>query len=197
MLSSALSLGNSVAFSVLAGPVIVKDGNGCRAVGACPEAPCPGRTPCGFALALRRTRLYLFHERGKIHDRNHRTPNVVGQRGCLRDRRAAEAGAPDHRRGPSRQCRANGDGIDAIRDAWPVLTEEQIEAAVLYARAYPRRGRPGMRPSGARASGCSRARRPLMRRIWRRELPDRLMHEPQLGGARARGARGLLDGPKG
>ena len=36
---------------------------------------------------------------------------------------------------------ANGDGIGAIRDAWPVLTEEQIEAAALYARAYPRRGR--------------------------------------------------------
>ena len=37
---------------------------------------------------------------------------------------------------------ANGDGIEAIRNAWPVLTEEQIEAAALYARAYPRRGRP-------------------------------------------------------
>ena len=37
---------------------------------------------------------------------------------------------------------ANGDGVDAIRDAWPDLTEEQIGAAALYARAYPRRGRP-------------------------------------------------------
>ena len=41
---------------------------------------------------------------------------------------------------------ANGDGVDAIRDAWPVLTREQIEAAALYARAYPRRGRPRSAP---------------------------------------------------
>ena len=42
---------------------------------------------------------------------------------------------------------ANGDGIGAIRDAWPVLTVEQIEAAALYARAYPRRGRPRTPPA--------------------------------------------------
>ncbi len=41
---------------------------------------------------------------------------------------------------------ANGDEVSAIRDAWPVLTEEQIEAAALYARAYPRRGRPRSAP---------------------------------------------------
>ena len=41
---------------------------------------------------------------------------------------------------------ANGDEVGAIRDAWPVLTEEQIEAAALYARAYPRRGRPRTAP---------------------------------------------------
>lgn len=41
---------------------------------------------------------------------------------------------------------ANGDSIGAILDAWPVLTEEQIEAAALYARAYPRRGRPRNAP---------------------------------------------------
>ena len=41
---------------------------------------------------------------------------------------------------------ANGDEVGAIRDAWSVLTEEQIEAAVLYARAYPRRGRPRNAP---------------------------------------------------
>ena len=41
----------------------------------------------------------------------------------------------------------NGDGIAAIRDAGPVLTKEQIEAAALYARAYPRRGRPRIAPS--------------------------------------------------
>ena len=37
---------------------------------------------------------------------------------------------------------ANGDKIEAIRDAWSILTVEQIEAAALYARAYPRRSRP-------------------------------------------------------
>ena len=42
---------------------------------------------------------------------------------------------------------ANGDGIGAIRDAWPVLTVEQIEAAALYTRAYPRRGRPRTPPA--------------------------------------------------
>ena len=41
---------------------------------------------------------------------------------------------------------ANGDDIGAIRNAWPVLAEEQIEAAALYARAYPRRGRPRNAP---------------------------------------------------
>ena len=41
---------------------------------------------------------------------------------------------------------ANGDEVGAIRVAWPVLTEEQIEAAALYARAYPRRGRPRNAP---------------------------------------------------
>ena len=37
---------------------------------------------------------------------------------------------------------ANGDDMRAIREAYPTLVEEQIEAAALYARAYPRRGRP-------------------------------------------------------
>ena len=41
---------------------------------------------------------------------------------------------------------ANGDDMGAIREAWPVLTEEQIEAAAVYARAYPRRGRPRSAP---------------------------------------------------
>ena len=40
----------------------------------------------------------------------------------------------------------NGDDADAIRVAWLMLTEEQIEAAALYARAYPRRGRPRNAP---------------------------------------------------
>ena len=41
---------------------------------------------------------------------------------------------------------ANGDRVDDVRAAYPVLTEAQIEAAVLYARAYPRRGRPRGEP---------------------------------------------------
>ncbi len=36
---------------------------------------------------------------------------------------------------------ANGESSGTIRDALPVRTEEQIEAAVLYDQAYPRRGR--------------------------------------------------------
>jgi len=37
---------------------------------------------------------------------------------------------------------ANDNDMRAIREAYPALVEEQIEAAALYARAYPRRGRP-------------------------------------------------------
>ena len=37
---------------------------------------------------------------------------------------------------------SNGDKVAVILEAWPELTAEQIEAAALYARAYPRRGRP-------------------------------------------------------
>ena len=52
---------------------------------------------------------------------------------------------------------ANGDGIGMIRDAWPMLTMEQIEAAALYARAYPRRGRPRTPPVWRFAqAGCLR-----------------------------------------
>ena len=35
----------------------------------------------------------------------------------------------------------NGDDMGAIREAYPTLAEEQVEAAALYARAYPHRGR--------------------------------------------------------
>lgn len=38
--------------------------------------------------------------------------------------------------------RLNGDSADAIREALPRLSESQIELAIFYARAYPRRGRP-------------------------------------------------------
>ena len=50
---------------------------------------------------------------------------------------------------------ANGDEVGTIRHAWPVLTAEQIEAAALYARAYPRRGRPHNAPRW-------RSRRPVV-----------------------------------
>ena len=36
---------------------------------------------------------------------------------------------------------ANGDEIPAILEAYPRLDEEQVEAAILYAKAYPFRGR--------------------------------------------------------
>ena len=42
---------------------------------------------------------------------------------------------------------ANGDTAEAVRDAFPRLSEAQIELAVFYARAYPRRGRPRRQPS--------------------------------------------------
>ena len=41
---------------------------------------------------------------------------------------------------------ANGDSVDAIREAFPQLAEDRIELAALYARAYPRRGRPRGKP---------------------------------------------------
>ena len=49
----------------------------------------------------------------------------------------------------------NGDGAESILTAYPALTEAQIEAANLYARAYPRRGRPRREPywrSGVRTA---------------------------------------------
>ena len=41
---------------------------------------------------------------------------------------------------------ANGDSIGAILEAFPQLSEAQIDLAVFYARAYPRRGRPRREP---------------------------------------------------
>ena len=41
---------------------------------------------------------------------------------------------------------ANGDGASAIHEAFPQLSERQIELAAFYARAYPRRGRPRREP---------------------------------------------------
>ena len=41
---------------------------------------------------------------------------------------------------------ANGDSVRSIREAFPRLSEEQIELAALHARAWPRRGRPRRQP---------------------------------------------------
>ena len=41
----------------------------------------------------------------------------------------------------------DGDTTEAIRTAYPMLTDAQINAAALYARAYPRRGRPRRAPA--------------------------------------------------
>ncbi|MBI2717253.1 MAG: DUF433 domain-containing protein [Rhizobiales bacterium] len=41
---------------------------------------------------------------------------------------------------------ANGDEKSAIINAYPQLAPEQIDLAVLYAEAYPRRGRPRRKP---------------------------------------------------
>ena len=44
------------------------------------------------------------------------------------------------------QMIANGDDTGSIRAAFPQLSEVQIELAIFYARAYPRRGRPRRKP---------------------------------------------------
>lgn len=41
---------------------------------------------------------------------------------------------------------ANGDNVSAILAAYPMLTEGLVHAAVTYADAFPRRGRPRQRP---------------------------------------------------
>ena len=41
---------------------------------------------------------------------------------------------------------ANGDQVATILAAYPTLTEGQMTAAVIYAEAYPRRGRPRRQP---------------------------------------------------
>ena len=41
---------------------------------------------------------------------------------------------------------SNGDSAGAIHEAFPQLSEGQIELAAFYARAYPRRGRPRREP---------------------------------------------------
>jgi uncharacterized protein (DUF433 family) len=50
---------------------------------------------------------------------------------------------------------ANGDRKSAVLRAYPQLTSEHIDLAVLYARAYPRRGRPRRRPFWRNAAPTS------------------------------------------
>ena len=52
---------------------------------------------------------------------------------------------------------ANGDSTGAIHEAFPQLTERQIELGAFYAQAYPRRGRPRREP-------VWRTRQPVMTR---------------------------------
>jgi uncharacterized protein (DUF433 family) len=44
------------------------------------------------------------------------------------------------------EMRAHGERVEAIEEAYPALTHEQIELASVYAEAYPRRGRPPVKP---------------------------------------------------
>ena len=53
---------------------------------------------------------------------------------------------------------ANGDQRSAILKAYPQLTAEQIDLAVLYAEAYPRRGRPRRKPLWRKARPTSSQR---------------------------------------
>lgn len=60
---------------------------------------------------------------------------------------------------------ANGDSVEALRNDFPQLTTSKIELAALYARAYPKRGRP-RRPYW-------RARKPLLvSKVALRQPPD-------------------------
>ena len=49
---------------------------------------------------------------------------------------------------------ANGDSAGAIREAFPRLSQAQIELAAFYARAYPRRGRPRRKPFRRARHSC-------------------------------------------
>jgi len=42
---------------------------------------------------------------------------------------------------------ANGDKVDAVTAAYPLLTADQVRLASVYATAYPRRGRPPAKPA--------------------------------------------------
>ena len=54
---------------------------------------------------------------------------------------------------------ANGDSAKSIQEAFPQISEAQIELVAFYARAYPRRGRPRRKPywRGREATASSEA----------------------------------------
>ena len=60
---------------------------------------------------------------------------------------------------------ANGDQKSAVLKAYPQLTSEQIDLAILYAEAYPRRGRPRGQPFWRKAKPVS------SERLLLRDLP--------------------------
>jgi uncharacterized protein (DUF433 family) len=47
---------------------------------------------------------------------------------------------------------ANGDTVEALAAAYPQLSVDQIELAAVYATAYPRRGRPPVKPAWRKAA---------------------------------------------
>jgi len=51
---------------------------------------------------------------------------------------------------------AGGDQKTVILKAYPQLTAEQVDLAVVYAEAYPRRGRPRRKPAWRKAKPVSR-----------------------------------------
>lgn len=66
-------------------------------------------------------------------------PDVMGGAPCVRGTRVLAHDIGDFV--------ANGDSIKTILDAYPQLSAYNIELAVAYALAYPRRGRPSRKPS--------------------------------------------------
>jgi uncharacterized protein (DUF433 family) len=56
---------------------------------------------------------------------------------------------------------ANGDEKTAVAEAYPRLSLEQVDLALLYAEAYPKRGRPPRRPAWRTGKPLSSERIPI------------------------------------
>jgi uncharacterized protein (DUF433 family) len=110
------------------------------------SVPRPGRIPLDSAGAWlldarrldkdirARIRLYDRAREGLIE----RNPEILGGTPVIRGTRLnvyAIAGRLEH-----------GETVDELRAEYPYVTREEIQAALLYARANPLRGRPGGRP---------------------------------------------------